>query len=86
MITTRLHDGRQFRSISAAARALGIDHTTISYHLDTHGNTSKAGTQRRSVDFEGVTYPSIAVASRETGLSRCAINWRRGYRKPKVVA
>lgn len=82
-IITQIHDGRIFPSMSAADRALGIYPGTTAYHIDTHGTTENIGkTNNRQITFEGVTYPSITAACKATGLSRDAINWRRGYRKP----
>lgn len=82
MNITQLHDGRLFPSISAAARALDIDHKTLIYHLDTHGHTGKAGKQCRKCEVNGVEYPSITAACKATGFTRDKINWMRGYRKP----
>jgi len=83
MILTRIHDGREFPSMSAADRALGVYCGATRHHIDTHGTTERMGkTNARQIEFEGVTYPSISAACKATGLSRDAINWRRGYRKP----
>ena len=85
-ITTRLHDGRIFPSMSAADRALGVPIGTTSAHLDRHGTTASIGrdwpTKGRRVELDGTTYPSITAAAKALGVSRDAINYRRGYRKP----
>lgn len=81
-ILTKLHDGRTFPSISAAARAIGVDHKTITYHLDTHGHTARVKSQCKPVELDGIEYPSIAAAANALGISRGMVNHRRGYRKP----
>lgn len=82
-IITQIHDGRIFPSMSAADRALGVSTGTTSHHIEKYGTTENIGkTNERQITFEGMTYPSITAACKATGLSRDAINWRRGYRKP----
>jgi len=87
MIVTQLHDGRIFESMSAADRALGVSIGTTSEHLDRYGHTENIGKHKknnaREITIGPDTYPSIAAASRATGLSRYEVNRMRGYRKPK---
>lgn len=79
----RTTDGRIFSSITEAAARLGVDNTTIHYHLNKYGNVDRVGKSiGAQVEFEGVQYPSIRAASRATGKSVDVINRARGYRKP----
>jgi len=90
-IITRIHDGRIFPSMSAADRALGVCIGTTAHHIDTHGTTARIGKPYRNtpkpVTFEGVDYPSISEAARQTGKTRAAIVWSMApkKRRPSVT-
>ena len=59
-------EGVSYPSQRAAAKALGINHKTISKWLKK--GTPRVKGRRVPVEWEGVTYPSVAAAARALGL------------------
>ena len=70
--------GQSYRSARAAAKALGLNDTTIHHHLD-RGTIDRAGTwvhKTRPCVIEGVSYPTMTAAARAIGVSVEAIRQR----------
>lgn len=70
--------GQSYRSARAAAKALGLDDTTIQYHLN-QGTLDRAGTwlhKKRPCVIEGTSYPTMTAAARALGVSTEAIRQR----------
>lgn len=81
--TVTMPDGRRFHSITEAAKRLGVDTTTIHYHINKYGNVDRIGKRLGTpIEIDGVTYPSIRAASVATGKSIDVLQRMRGYRKP----
>ena len=63
-------NGEHYRSRSAAARALGVHHSTIDWHLKKYGNLSMVNTWAVPCEHKGRSYPSIAAAAADIGVAR----------------
>lgn len=73
-------DGQVFRSEAAAAKHMGVNVTSIRYHLDrgTLDSLVKGGSAQKPQPcvFDGVWYPSQAAAAAAVGVSQQAISLR----------
>lgn len=63
-------DGVTYRSINAAARALGFHHSTVRHHLATYGNLQLLGCGSTPCVHNGVSYSSLEECARALGLRR----------------
>lgn len=69
-------NGQVFVSLSEAARTFGVSRQTVHRALrrGTLGNVGvgpgQGGHNARQVEVDGVTYPTIAAASKATGMTR----------------
>lgn len=55
-------DGRRFRTQSEAAAALGVNKSTITYHLNLYGNLDRVGTPAGS--HKGGNFKPVSVGTR----------------------
>ena len=63
-----------YPSYSAAARALGVADTTVSYHMRRHGNLDRLGAGRGvAVEWQGRVYPSITAAAKAIGVTPASV-------------
>lgn len=78
-------DGRQYASVSAAARALGLNGCTLQYRVRTGlPLTASVGALvggQVPITVDGVEYPSLLAAQRATGIPRDSLSRRIGRRR-----
>lgn len=63
-------DGITYRSINAAARALGFHQSTVRHHLATYGNLQLLGCGSTPCVHKGVSYPSLEECAQALGVRR----------------
>lgn len=69
MIPVRGPDGKEYRSIRAAAREIGMHKETIRCHMHRYGNIDLLGSWRVPCVWNGKCYPTIKAAAAASGFS-----------------
>lgn len=63
-------DGTSYKSVCAAARALGFHQSTVRHHLITYGNLDLLGVGTVACIHNGVRYPSLQACADALGVAR----------------
>lgn len=66
-------DGTEYKSQAAAARALGVHHSTIRDHIEKYGSLERIGLDGCRCSWRGKEYPTLQALARASGLARQTI-------------
>lgn len=68
-------DGTVYPSHKAAADALGVCRSAVSFHIKKYGNLDRLGYYRTAIADGSQTWGSLTEASKALGVSRGTLNW-----------